>query len=99
MNPELRRVALIAAGLGLILSLFFALRNNGDDEQDATPTVATTTQATATTAPATTTAPSATTTEPAPAPPPAPRVVTIRLRVEGGLPVPGIRRADGEAGP
>ena len=92
MNPEFRRVALIAAGLGLILSLFFALRDDGDDEQDAAQTVATTTQAT-TTAPTTET----TTTEPPPAttapPPPAPERVTIRLRVVGGQPVPGIRRA------
>ncbi len=96
MNPEYRRIALIAAGLGLILSLFFALRDDGDDEAaTTTPTVATTTQATTTqattTAPATTTEPPATTTEPTPPPPP--YRVTIRLRVVGGQPVPGIRRA------
>ena len=91
MNPEYRRIALIAASLGLILSLFFALRNGGDEE-DATPTVATTTQAgTTTEQPATTTKPPATT-EPAPPPPPPDRV-TISIRVVGGQPVPGIRRA------
>ena len=91
MNSEFRRIALIAASLGLILSLFFALRDDGDDEQDAAPTVATTTQA-ATTAPTTTeTEPPPTTTEPTPPPPP--NRATIRIRVVGGEPVPGIRRA------
>ena len=91
MNPDFRRVALIAASLGLILSLFFALRDDGDEEPDATPTVATTTEAATTTEPpGTTTEPPATTTE---TPPPPPSRVTIRLRVVGGQPVPGIRRA------
>ncbi len=42
MNPSLRRVALIAASLGLLVSLFVALRSDGDEEQDATspPTTA-----------------------------------------------------------
>ena len=95
MNSEFRRVALIAASLGLILSLFFALRDDGDDEPEATPTVATTTQAT-TTAPTTTETAPTTTTETETTdtgPPPPPNRVTIRLRVVGGEPVPGIRRA------
>ena len=48
MNPDFRKVALIAAGLGLIVSLYFALSPGGDDE--TTPTRTTT--AAATTAPA-----------------------------------------------
>ena len=87
MNPEFRRVALIVAALGLLVSLFFALRNNGNDGQESTSTAATTTQATTTEPSATATEPPATTTEPTP------NRVTIRLRVVGGKPVPGIRRA------
>ena len=87
MNPEFRRVALIAAALGLLVSLFFALRDGGD-EGDTAPTVATTTQATTTTGSTTTTGPAATTTPP----PPRPNRVTIRLRVADGQPVGGIRR-------
>ena len=51
MNPDFRKVALIAAGLGLIVSLFFALSPGGDDETTPTTTAARTTTA-ATTAPA-----------------------------------------------
>ena len=61
MNPNFRNVALIAAVLGLLVSLFFALRPGDDDEAGATTattTVATTTGAatteTATEPPATT---------------------------------------------
>jgi hypothetical protein len=67
VSPEFRKVALIAAVLGLLVSLFFALRPDDDDEA-ATPTttVATTEPPAATTEPpATTTEPPATTTEPA----------------------------------
>jgi hypothetical protein len=38
VNPEFRKVALIAACLGLIVSVFFALQP--DDEDDATATTA-----------------------------------------------------------
>jgi hypothetical protein len=51
VNPEFRKVALIAAGLGLIVSLYFALSPGGDDETTPTTTAAQTTTAT-TTAPA-----------------------------------------------
>ena len=52
MNPDFRKVALIAAGLGLIVSLYFALSPGGDDETTPTTTAAQTTTAAATTAPA-----------------------------------------------
>ena len=69
MNPNFRKVALIAASLGLLVSLFLALSPD-DDEPAATTTTAmqATTEATATTAPATTA-------------PEEPEVVTIRLEV------------------
>ena len=51
MDPDFRKVALIAAGLGLVVSLFVALRQDDDDG------AATTTAAAATTASATTAAP------------------------------------------
>jgi hypothetical protein len=71
VNPSFRKVALIAASLGLLVSLFFALRPD-DGEQTAT----TMTAAAATTAPAvTTTAPPVTT---APA---EPEVVRARIVV------------------
>jgi hypothetical protein len=99
MNPNLRIVALIAASLGLVVSLFIALREDDEEPTAATTTVATTTatteQTTTTTAPpATTTAPPPTTTEPpATTAPPPERVVTIRINVVGGQPEGGIRRA------
>ncbi|HSO01233.1 MAG TPA: hypothetical protein VLS46_01800 [Gaiellaceae bacterium] len=69
MNPNFRKVALIAASLGLLVSLFLALSPD-DDEPAATTTTAmqATTEATTTTAPATTE-------------PEEPEVVTIRLEV------------------
>ena len=87
MNPELRRIALIAASLGLILSLFFALRDDGG-EPDAVPTTAPETTAATTAPPPVTTTGEAprTTTRP-------PERVTIQLRIRGGRPVGGIRRA------
>ena len=77
MNRDFRKVALIAASLGLLLSLFFALRP--DDEEDAAPT---TTVAT-TTAPATTATepPPPTTEPPATTAPKPPDVVTIRIAI------------------
>ena len=56
MNPQFRTAALIAAALGLLVSLYFALRPGDDDETAPTTTVAQTTTA------ATTTEPEATTT-------------------------------------
>lgn len=53
MSPDFRRVALIAAALGLLVSLFLVLRPN-DDEPAATTTAA---PATTKTGPAATTAP------------------------------------------
>jgi heme/copper-type cytochrome/quinol oxidase subunit 2 len=52
VNPDFRKVALIAAGLGLIVSLYFALSPGGGDETTPTTTAAQTTTATTTTAPA-----------------------------------------------
>ncbi|HEX4929955.1 MAG TPA: hypothetical protein VFV62_04530 [Gaiellaceae bacterium] len=71
MSPDFRKVALAAAALGLLLSLFIALRP--DDGEDA---------ATTTTTVATTTAPATTDTEPpATTAPEPPDVVTIRIAV------------------
>ena len=91
MNPQFRKVALIAAGLGLLLSLFLALRPD-DDETAGTTTAATTTAVTST-APATTeTEPPATTTEPpATTAPKPPEVVTIRITVSADT-APEVRR-------
>ena len=79
MNPNLRKVALIAAVLGLLLSLFIALRPGDDNEAAPTTTVSTTT------APATTEV-HATTTAPKP-----PDVVTIRIAVRSDT-APTVRR-------
>ena len=73
MNPQFRTVALIAAGLGLIVSLYFALSPGGDDNAaPTTPTAAQTTTA------ATTTEPQVTTTAPA-----EPQAVQISVSVPG----------------
>lgn len=82
MNPNFRKVALIAAALGLLLSLFLALRPGDDEDAAPTTTVATTT------APDTTeTEPAATTTEPpATTAPKPPDVVTIRITVRTETP-------------
>jgi hypothetical protein len=87
MNPDFRKVALIAAALGLLVSLYFALRP-GDDNEAASTTAAVTTSAATTTEapPATTEAPPATTTEAAPAP------VQVDVVVVGGEPQGGIVR-------
>ena len=89
MNPDFRKVALIAAALGLLVSLFFALRENGDDEATETTTAQTTTAA----PPATTEAPPPTTTE---APPTTtsqgPGTVRITYTITGGRPEGGIAR-------
>ena len=98
MNPNLRNVALIAASLGLVVSLFIALREGDEESTAGTTTVATTTattEQTTTEPPRTTTEESApTTTEPpATTAPPPERVVTIRVNVVGAQPEGGIRRA------
>ena len=80
MNPDFRRVALIAAALGLLVSLYFALRPGDDNEAASTTTVVTTT------APTTTEAPPATTTEAAPGP------AQVDVVVVGGEPQGGIVR-------
>ena len=90
MSPQFRKVALIAASLGLLVSLFLALRPD-DDEDSATTTPAATAPATTTEPPSTTTA--ATTTAPATTAPKPPTTATIRIVIEGGRPVGGIRRA------
>jgi hypothetical protein len=98
LNPNFRNIALIAASLGLVVSLFIALRENGEEESTtATTTAATTaTQPPATTTtdpPATTTEPPATTTQPPATTAPPNPVATIRITVVGGRPQGGIRRA------
>ena len=86
MNPDFRKVALIAASLGLLVSLFFALRPN-DDEEGAATTVETTTAQTTTEAPPTTTTEQVTTS----APPPEPEVVRARIVVPGDT-APTVKR-------
>jgi len=87
MNPDFRKVALIAASLGLLVSLYFALRPGDDDEAAPTTTAVTTTAPTTTEAPPTTTeGPPATTTGATPAP------VQIDVVVVGGEPEGGIVR-------
>ena len=74
MNPDFRKVALIAASLGLLVSLFVALRPD-DEDAGTTTTVETTTSAT------TTEPPPETTTAATTAPPPEPQVVRARIVV------------------
>jgi hypothetical protein len=81
MNPDFRKVALMAAGLGLLVSLFFALRPNDDEESAGTTNVATATES----SPAATEAPPATTAEP-PATTAAPDTVQLDYVVVGGKP-------------
>jgi hypothetical protein len=77
VNPQFRTVALIAAGLGLIVSLYFALSPGSDDEATST----TTTAAQTTTAATTTTEPEATTTAATTTAPAEPQVVRISVSV------------------
>jgi hypothetical protein len=91
MNPDFRKVALIAAALGLLVSLFFALRPDDDDGSAAEMTIAqTTTAETTTEAPPTTT--ERTTTEAPPTTTAAPEPVRIDYVVVGGEPQGGIQR-------
>jgi hypothetical protein len=96
MNPTFRRVALAAATLGLLLSLFLALRPDDEDETPATtpPPAATTAAATTTDAPATTEEPPPpATTEAPPATTTVAGPAVVRIVVVGGQPQGGIRRA------
>ena len=88
MNRDFRKVALIAASLGLLLSLFLALRPDGDEDAAPTTTAPTTTASatTETEPPATTTEPPATTTAPKP-----PDVITIRIAIPSDT-APKIRK-------
>ena len=81
MDPQFRKVALIAAVLGLIVAVFLALRPDGDEA--ATPATTTAPVTTVTTTQPTTTAPTITT----PAEP-----TTIAIVVAGGRPTGGIQR-------
>ena len=75
MNPDFRKVALISASLGLLVSLFFALRPD-DDDTAATTAAQTTTEQTTTEAPPATTTEQTTTTAP-----PEPQVVNLKIVV------------------
>ena len=81
MNSDFRKVALIAAALGLLVSLFFALRPNDDEDAAATTAAQTTTAQTTTEAPPVTTTEQVTTT----APPPQPQVVRALIVVPGDV--------------
>ena len=88
MNRDFRKVALIAASLGLLLSLFLVLRPDGDEDAAPTTTAPTTTASatTETEPPAATTEPPATTTAPKP-----PDVITIRIAIPSDT-APKIRK-------
>lgn len=104
MHPRFRRFALVMATLGLVVSLFVALRPDDDDETAApTTTVETTQQTTSETTvePIPTTTEATTTTEPPPvttAAPPKPAFDTLRVTVTGGQPQGGVRRVTIEQG-
>jgi hypothetical protein len=87
VSPYFRKVALIAASLGLLVSLYVALSPDDGGESAATttaPAKPTTTDRTTTTAPATTAPPTTTAPEET-------GVLTIRLDVAAGT-VPDVRR-------
>jgi heme/copper-type cytochrome/quinol oxidase subunit 2 len=92
MTPTFRKVALIAAVLGLVVSVLVAACGSDDDEAAPAATAPTTTATTepevVTTAPATTT-PATTAPKPKPKPP---AVQNIRIAVVGGRPQGGIQR-------
>ena len=88
MNPDFRKVALIAASLGLLISLFFALRPGDDNEQAARTTTAQTT----TEAPPATTTEQVTTEAPPPTTTQGPETVRINYVIVGGEPKGGIAR-------
>jgi hypothetical protein len=88
VNPDFRKVALISASLGLLVSLFFALRPD-DDESETQTTIQTTTAETTTEAPPTTTE-QVTTEGPPPTTTQAPATVEINYVIVGGRPQGGI---------
>ncbi|HYK06709.1 MAG TPA: hypothetical protein VEW11_02960 [Gaiellaceae bacterium] len=90
MNPDFRKVALIAASLGLLISLFFALRD--DDDSAAQTTSAQTTLVQTTTDAPPTTSEQVTTEAPPPTTTAAPETVEINYVVVGGQPQGGIAR-------
>ena len=90
MNPDFRKVALIAASLGLLISLFFALRD--DDDSAAQTTSAQTTPVQTTTEAPPTTSEQVTTEAPPPTTTAAPETVEINYVVVGGQPQGGIAR-------
>ena len=93
MNPDVRKVALIAAAFGLLLSLFFALRPGDDNTTAQTTTAETTTAQTTTEAPpATTEAPPATTEAPPATTSEGPETVRLEYVIVGGKPQGGISR-------
>jgi hypothetical protein len=89
MNPDFRKVALIAASLGLLISLFFALRPDDDEDQAAQTTTA---QTTTEPPPATTEEPPVTTEAPPPTTTQGPGTVRINYVIVGGKPEGGIAR-------
>jgi len=90
VNENVRKVGLIAAGLGLLLSLFIALRPGDDDAAAPATTMATTAPATTQTEPPATEPPATTEPPPTTAPKP-PDVVTIRIAVPSDT-APTLRR-------
>ena len=84
MNPDFRKVALIAASLGLLVSLFFALQPGDDDDAASTTTAQTTTAPASTEPPPETTTAATTAAEPEP--------VRLDYTVSGGRPEGGIAR-------
>jgi hypothetical protein len=89
MDSDFRKVALIAASLGLLISLFFALRPDDDEDQAAQ---ATTAQTTTEPPPATTEEPPVTTEAPPPTTTQDPGTVHINYVIVGGKPEGGIAR-------
>ena len=81
MNPTFRKAALIAASLGLLLSLFLALRPDGDEDAAPTTTAATTTAPATTETTETQPPPPTETAPPATTAPKPPAIVTIRIAV------------------
>lgn len=80
----LRKLALAAAGVCVLVLLFVFLRP-GDDESETDGVTQTTTQTTPTIAPPTAT-------QPPPPPPAVPQVVRATVTVRDGKPVGGVRR-------
>jgi hypothetical protein len=89
MDSDFRKVALIAASLGLLISLFFALRPDDDEDQAAQTTSA---QTTTEPPPATTEEPPVTTEVPPPTTTQDPGTVHINYVIVGGKPEGGIAR-------